>query len=150
MKNNDIANAVVPHDVIVFEGLLGLLPEDAKSIAAEEKFRRKRKWDKAVACYEMNEMLARKIWYMVWHHSAEYDVMTYLGKEFAEELEKRIEEEGLPIRRVFADDPYIFARSLILMPDVRTVYDPNPFNRFVFGKKGRVLLPDQFNMLGGL
>lgn len=149
MKNNDLANIVVPHDVIVFEGLLGLLPDD-RAVVAANKYLRRRKWTKALACYEINEMLARKIWHMTWYKSAEYDVLTYLGEDFAVALRERFDEENLPIRRVLADDPHMFARSLIFNPDVRTIYDPDPAHRFVFGDKGRVLFPDQYNLLGGL
>lgn len=149
MKGNDLDNLVVPRDVVVWEGLLGLLP-DPKVAAQEEKFRRKGKWKQAVACYEVNEMLARKVWDLVWRFSFELDLLTYHGHQFAVELEERMDNEGMPFRRVWSEQPNILARRLSLQPDIRTVYDPDPAHQFTYGSKGRVLLPEQYNMLGAM
>lgn len=149
MKGNDLDNIVVPRDVVVWEGLLGLLP-DQKVANMEAKFRAKEKWDKAVACYEMNEMLARKVWDLVWRFSYELDLLTYHGRHFALALEKRMEEEQMPFRRVWSEQPNILARRLMLQPDIRTIYDPDPSHQFTYGGKGRVLLPDQYDLLGAL
>lgn len=148
MKGNDLGNLVVPRDVLVFEGLLGLLP-DSKIEAAEAKMRKKRKWDQAVACYEMNEMLARKIWDLVWRFSIEIELLTYLGWDFAHALEARMERENMPFRRVWHEEPNLLARRIATMPDIRTIYHANPSHRFLYGGKGRVIAPESAHYLLG-
>lgn len=141
MRGNDLGNKVVPRDVLVWEGLLGLLP-DKKIEATEAKFRRKGKWHEAVACYEVNELLARKVWDLVWRFDFELDLLTYHGVSFAQALQERMDNENMPFRRVWSEQPNILARSLAIQPDIRTIYDPDPNHQFTYGSKGRVLQPE--------
>lgn len=148
MKGNDLDNLVVPRDVLVFEGLLGIIP-DPKTAKQEAKFREKKQWSQAVSCYEINEMLARRLWDMVWRYSIEIDLLTYHPQGFADELEKRMERENLPLRRIYSEDPGILARRLATMPDIRCIYDPFPDHQFLYGSKGRILLPENAHQLFG-
>lgn len=148
MKGNDLDNAVVPRDVLVYEGLLGLL-NTQKSVALATKWQKRGRWEKMVACFETNEMLARKIWDVTWRFSYEIDILTYLGDEFAAALTTRIkDQEGLPVRNVWFEDPYLLARRLVFTPNIRFVYDPDPNHQFVYGSKGRVMMPGDIHMLG--
>jgi hypothetical protein len=148
VKGNDLDNLVVPRDVLVFEGLLGLIPD--KKVAEQEiKFRQKKRWHEAVACYEINEMLARRLWDMVWRYSLEIDLLTYHGREFAQALEERMDNENLPLRRIWAEEPNILARRLATMIDIRAIYDPFPDHQFLYGAKGRILLPENAHLLFG-
>lgn len=153
MKGNDLANFPVPKDILVFEGLLGYLP-DAKIARVEAKFRAKGKWDQAVACYQINELLARKVWDLTWRQTGSFidlELITYLGYEFAQALERRMDRESMPFSSVWYEDPNVLARSLALRPDIRTVYDPDPDHRFRFGGKGRHLEPSTAHIyLGAL
>lgn len=148
MKGNDLGNLVVPRDVLVWEGLLGLIP-DKRVAMQEQKFRAKEKWEQAVACYDVNEMLARKVWDLVWRYSFEIDLLTYHGHEFAKALEDRMDRENMPFRRVWSEQPNVLARRLATMPDVRTIYDPFPDHQFLYGGKGRVLEPESAHYLFG-
>jgi hypothetical protein len=150
VKGNDLDNLVVPRDVLVWEGLLGLIP-DRKVAMQEQKFRKRKKWEQAVACYTVNELLARKIWQLVWDRASELDLLTYHGIEFARALEERMDGESMPFRRVFSEEPNVYARSLAVQPDVRTVYDPFPDHQFLYGGKGRILAPETAHyMLGAM
>lgn len=148
MKGNDLANEVVPRDLLVFEGLLGLIPNE-KVARAEAKFRAKGKWAKALACYETHEMLGRKVWDMAWRYSVEIDLITFLGRPFAFELEKRMENENMPFRRIWSEEPNILARRLATMPEVRTIYTPFPNQQLLFGSKGRYIQPGNAQYLFG-
>jgi hypothetical protein len=148
VKGNDLANEVVPRDVLVFEGLLGLIP-DPKVARMEAKFRAKGKWVEAVSCFEINEMLARKVWDMVWRYSLEIDLLTYHPPGFATELEKRVERENLPFRRVWSEEPNMLARRLSTLVDIRTIYDPFPDHQFLYGGKGRIISPESAHALFG-
>lgn len=148
MQKGDLDNVVVPRDMLVFEGLLGVIP-DPKIARIEAKLRDKKKWADAVACYETNELLARKIWQMVWDYSLEIDLVTYHPKGFAKELEKRMERENLPLRRVYSEEPNMLARRLVTMPYVRTIYDPFPDHQFLYGGKTRIIQPHNAHLLFG-
>lgn len=148
MKGNDLGNVVVPRDVLVFEGLLGLLP-DEKIARQEEKFRRRKKWEDAVACYEINELLARKIWQVTWDYNLQVDLVTHIGREFATALEHRMEVESMPFRAVWYENPNVLARGLAVQPDIRTVYTANENHQFTFGKKGRIIHPTTAHLYFG-
>jgi hypothetical protein len=148
MQGNDLSNFVVARDVLVFEGLLGLIP-DAKVARQEAKFREKKRWAEALACYEINELLARKIWDMVWRYSLEIDLVTYHPPGFAKVLEERMDRENLPLRKVWSEEPNMLARRLATMPDIRTIYDPFPDHQFLYGGKGRIISPEQAHRLFG-
>jgi hypothetical protein len=148
MRGNDLGNLVVPRDVLVWEGLLGLIP-DEKVARLEAKFRTKKKWEDALGCYETNEMLARKVWDLVFRYSIELDLLTYHGWEFANALEQRMDAESMPFRRVWAEHPNVLARRIATMPEIRTIYTPFPDQQFLYGGKGRVLLPETAHLLLG-
>lgn len=150
MRGNDLGNRIVPRDVLVWEGLLGLLP-DERTRKQEAKFRSRRKWQQAVDLYQINEIMARKIWDLAWRFDVEVNLLTFLGPEFAEALEARvIDRENLPLRHVWSERPDAFARSLAYQPDLRHVYDPDPAHQFLYGAKGRILSPDQAHLFGAL
>lgn len=132
----------------MFEGLLGLLP-DEKIARQEERFRSKKKWAEAVDCYDINELLARKVWDLVWRYSFEIDLLTYHGPGFARALEKRMDDDDMPFRRVWSEQPNILARKIAIMPSVRTIYDPYPEHRFLYGGKGRIIEVDKAHHLLG-
>jgi hypothetical protein len=148
MKGNDLGNVVAPRDMLVFEGLLGIIP-DPKVAKQEIKYREKKRWTEAVACYDINELLARKIWDMVWRYSLEIDLVTYHPRGFAKELEERMDRENLPLRRVYSEEPNMLARRLATMPDIRTIYDPVPDHQFLYGGRGRIISPEQAHLLFG-
>jgi hypothetical protein len=148
VKGNDLGNSVVPRDALVWEGLLGLI-NDPRVAKQEKKFREKEQWDNAVACYEVNELLARKIWDLTWRWSMEIELLTYLGVEFAQSLEKRMEREDMPFRRVWFDKPNLLARRIATMPNLRTIYDPDPNHQFLYGHRGRIIAPENAHYLLG-
>jgi hypothetical protein len=86
---------------------------------------------------------------MVWRYSLEIDLLTYHGPKFAKVLEERMERENLPLRRIWSEEPNILARRLATMPDIRCIYDPFPDHQFLYGSKGRVLLPETAHQLFG-
>jgi hypothetical protein len=147
MQGGDISNEVSPRLVLVYEGLLGLLPTP-RARAGESLARKARQWKRAVKAYEINEPLARVIWDTVWRYRYSVDVITYLGEDFAEAVEWRLDVEGLPVGRVWADNPQRLARRLALMPDVAAVYDNE--HHLIYGSKGRMLPAVPTTLIGAL
>jgi hypothetical protein len=147
MQGNDIGGEIVPRLVIVFEGLLGVLP-DKRAEAKAYSFARLHRWRKVINTFEINEEMAKRIWDITWRYKHEVDVVTFLGEQYAKPLEKRLDQEDLPIRHVWADDPVHLSRRLATMPHVAAVYDAEPSRRFTYGSKGRWINPDAPDLLG--
>lgn len=146
MQGGDISNEVTPRLLVVFEGLIGVLPPQA---ARREAIARKmHQWSYAVSYWEIHEGIGKAIWDQVWRFHRHIDVVTFLGKGFAEALEARLDDEQLPTGRVLSTTPDRLARQIASMPDVAAVYDPEPTRRFRYGGKGRHIAPDQFSYLG--
>lgn len=148
MRGNDLGNQVVPRDALVWEGLLGLIP-DPKMARLEEKYRRRENWGEAVRCYEVNELLARKIWQVVWDTNMNVDLITHLGHPFARALYERMDQEHMPFSSVWHEDPNVLARGLAVQPDLRAIYTANPDHQFTFGAKGRIVSPDTAHLYFG-
>lgn len=147
MQNGDIGNTVVPRLVIVWEHLLGLLPDKTHEAKAATYLKLHR-WDRAAKTFELNTGLAHQIWDVVWRMNYQVEVVTYLDEKMIEPIEAWIERHDLPISRVWADDPDKLSRRLAHMPYVAAVYDPDPAHRFRFGAKGRFMPPHEHHLLG--
>lgn len=147
MLKGDIDNRVSPRLVVVFEGLLGLLPTP-RARGAESLARKAHQWTRAVRQYEINELAAKKIWDVTWRKGHTIDVITWLGDDFAEALQSRLDDENLPVSRVYSTEPHHLARSITYQLDIAAIYDPDPSHAFTFGGKGRHLSPDQAHLLG--
>jgi hypothetical protein len=133
--------------VVVFEGLLGLLP-DVKARTTEQAYRRAHRWQRAVNAYEINELMAKHIWDVVWRFHYSVDICTYLGDDMADAITERLDRENLPVGNVFATQPNLLARRIALMPNIAAIYDPDPAHRFTYGSKGRFLSPTNPNLMG--
>lgn len=145
MLNGDLSNVVVPRLVLVFEGALGFLPPDR--VEQYNKLGSAGHWDQAARCWDLNELMMRKIWDVVWRQSFQLEVVTYAGPQnLAESLQERFDEENLPVSRTLASTPDRMARRLAYAPDIAVVYDSNAEHAFTYGGKGRYLT--SVHMLG--
>lgn len=140
MLGGDIDNTVVPRLVLVWEHLLGLLPDQRAEAKVRNRLRFKR-WQSACDVFVINEPLAHRIWDVTWRMNYSVDLITFIGPEFAEVVAKRIESEDLPIGHVKYENETQLARKLAHMPYVAAIYTPNPQHQFTFGAKGRVVSP---------
>lgn len=147
MQGGDIDNRVVPRLVIVWENLLGLLPNKTSEakVASYVKFKR---WNRAANVFEINEALTRRIWDVTWRLNFSVDVITYISPDFVEALQERIDREDIPVRSVWHTEPHVLARKLAYMPQVACVYDPNPHHLLTFGSKGRIINPATPDLVG--
>lgn len=139
MQKGDISNYVEPRLIVVFEGLLGLLPiekEKRANILAKIG-----QWKRVVELYEINDMLARHIWDQTKRHSRQVDVVTYKGVQFAEAVSDKLDEEMLPVGRVWSTEPHLLSRSIAWRPDIAAIYDPDPQHLLTYGSKARLLSP---------
>lgn len=138
MLNGDLSNKVTPRLVLVFEGALGFLA--AGNIQVYNRFGTAGKWELAAACWDLNDLMCRKIWDVTYRQSFQLEVVTYAGPgEFASALQDRFDEESLPVSRTVASTPARMARRLAYAPDIAAVYDANREHALVYGSKGRYL-----------
>lgn len=149
MQNGDIANEISPAIIVVYEGLIGLLP-DIKARRAFDRAFKAKKWKKAADCFLHNELVVHILWDVVWRKNMRVDGVTFLPPELAEEIEKRMETERIPLARLEAvPDPGRFSRELVHRPYVKAVYDANPAHTLLYPKgKGVILNPADPYRLG--
>lgn len=150
MQGGDISNLVTPRLVVVWENLLGLLPDktDEAKFAAYMRFRR---WRRAVNTFQINEPLAQRIWDITYRMNFSVDVVTFLGgDDFADEVRERLDREGLPIGHVWFEEPHLLARSLSYRPDIACVFDADPRHTLTFGSKGRIVSAAVPDLIGAM
>lgn len=133
MQGGDISNIAPPRFLFVFEGLVGRL--DSVNAQKEKLHRKLRRYTKAAACWEINEVAVSYLWDIVWRHHMQADLATYLP--YPDEIRKRTEEEGLPFGNYYRfDSADHLGKRLAFMPYVHRVYFSEPRRPFVFGDRG--------------
>lgn len=137
MEKGDLSNEVTPKVLLVFEGAVAFLPAERQK--TYDKLIKRNHWGLACGMWELNEMMLRKIWDVMFRQGRDIEIITYISQEFADAIAARLDEEDVPVRRVWYTTPAILSRKIALMPDVAAVYDPDPAHQFTYGGKGRVL-----------
>lgn len=148
MEKGDISNAVVPHAYFVFEGFVGLLP-DERSRDKYDKNVRKQNWRRAAATFVINDNARRMLWDLVWNVGWHIRVVTFLPSELRDHLALRIDTEDIPAStmEVFEDHREL-EHVLALRPHVIAVYHSDPRLRFPWGHKGVYLDPTKLVRIG--
>jgi hypothetical protein len=139
MIKGDIANNPVPRLVMVFEGLIGTFTD--KTRGKFDLALRKGQWKKALELVELNELVVKNIYDLVYRQNFVVDIVTFIDPEFAEELEIFLEEEQVPVARIYFTTVERLSRSISNRPDIAAIYDGNNSHRFTYGSKGRMVDP---------
>lgn len=143
MRFGDLSNVVAPRLLIVFEGGIASGPD--ANLKEYEKALRKDDWRAAVRLFELRESVLQRILYLTFAKDFNISVVTWLGfpeeqgNIAADEVNKIMEENSIPVRSCFWSTPDRLARMLPYNPDIRCVYDPDPAHILKFGSKGSVL-----------
>lgn len=148
MKDGDISNEVVPRLLVVWEGLIALPPKEKGGMATWFRARQSGKRRATINSFDLNEVMAAHIWDITWRHRFSVDVVTFLGDEYVDHIERWCDDNDLPIGNVTATTPEKLARKLAYMPSVFAVYDPEPERRYTYGGKGRLMDPEAPNFFG--
>ncbi len=137
MIKGNLSNSPTPKLLLVFEGgLASLSPEEEQAF---EKLCRRGKWDQAIRRYKINDLMAKKIMWLLWYKNTRIDLVTFLGDDLAGEIKDYVDDENVPCTNVYSSTPERLARKIAFMPEVFAVYDPNPDHALTYGRKGRVL-----------
>ncbi len=138
MKDGDLSAAVVPRLCLVFENGLGNIYEP--EMRAFEKDLRKKNWMQAAFRWNIDPLMAQKVWDVTRRLSMNLDVVTFLSHSpaFEEALTYRLQDaEELPVRHVIATTEELFERKIAYMADLSVVYDPEAMRSMRWGSKGR-------------
>ena len=146
MQRGDISGDLVPRFVLVFEHLVGIVPNNLSRIGFEGFIRTKR-WKRAVAYLAVNDLLAKQMWHVTWHLNHQLEVVTYLHQDAVEPISDWIDQQDLPVHRVWFSEPNKLARKIATMPDLAAIFDPDPAHTLTFGPKGRIINPAQPDIL---
>src|ERR1044071_6442856 len=119
MKNGNLSNRVMPSIVIVFEGAVGLLPED--KIKDYHKAVSKGRWWQAVDLFELSPKYLTKLLDLFWNKGYNVEIVTLMSddteyKEAALRIEERMDAENVPVHSVWTSTPEKLARSLPYLP----------------------------------
>lgn len=146
MEKGDLGNEEVPRLLIVFEGAVGYLADD-DAVKAHDKAVSKGHWDDALAQYTLFGLMLQKIWDLTFRSTVTIEVVTFTGPEFADLLAARLNDEDVPVHKVWATTPGALARKLPYMPAVFAVYDADAAHVLTYpAGKGRYLT--DVNQLG--
>jgi hypothetical protein len=136
MRDGDLSNKVTPRLALVFEGALAFCTDQVKY----EKAISKSKWEDAIKYWVLNDLAARKILWLNYQRDVSMEVVTFLGGDlFASEISIWLDDEDLPIHRVYYTTPGQLGRMVSYRPDLACVYDTEASRWVMYGQKGRYL-----------
>ncbi len=147
MRKGELSNQVLPRVYIVFEGLVGILP-DAKSKALEALHRKRKHWDKAVNQYKLSEPTKQGTRDLYWRYNFRIDILTFHGADFADAVRDKLNQKNLLFGDVVAYDQQELLHELAYDRSILAVLDPAPERMLTWGGKGRYCTPDQLNLMG--
>lgn len=138
MEKGDIANDVAGRLLFVFEGLIGVLPDNQE--LTERFYRRVRAWKRAAALWEIDSRMLAHLWDIVWRSRFPLDVVTFLPEPYAGEMKLRLDNLQVPYGHFQVyESAHVLGRRLAHMPYVQRVYYGLPGLTFVFGSKGELV-----------
>lgn len=147
MKHGNLSNKVMPSLVIVFEGAVGVLPEE--KIKDYHKLVARNRWWEAIDLFELSFPYMNKMLDLTWNKGYNLELVTWMSfdtehHDAALRIAERMDVENVPVYSVWASTPDQLARSLPYLPRIARVYDPDPAHVFTYGGKGVVLInPNQ-------
>lgn len=149
MQHGNLSNQVMPSIVIVFEGSVGLLPED--KLKDYNKAVSRNRWWEAVDLFQLSRPYLSKFLDLVWNKGFNLEICTWMGHgteydDAALRISERFDFENVPVYSVWSSTPDRLARESSYLPRIARIYDPEIGHAFKYGGKG-VYLTDP-NQLG--
>jgi hypothetical protein len=138
MLGNNLSNVVEPVAVLVFEGLVGILPEH--KVSEYEEALSNKDWKKVVSCFRINTALVNRLIQLTRNGKYNFSVVTWLPGETVPRIIDVLDKHMVPVRDVFASKPEDFAASLAFHPEIAVVYDNVTQHAYTYGSKGRLVI----------
>ena len=142
MQDGDISNERAAKLVFVFDGLVGVIPEDEAKVA--ERLRKRGKWEQLARVYEVDTKMGAHLWDIVWRSPFSFDIVSFEtdDEHWYEALERLLERANVPYSRLEVyDDPNDFAQHMVYSPNILRVYHARSDWWAKFGDKGE-MVPD--------
>ena len=135
MRGGDISNEVTPRLLFVYEDVLA---KQVRTPVAPRRFMKRRaNWHLLISTYEVDQLLAARLWMVVGRLGVRFDAVTFLPAEAVPHIREHLESENIPVAHVRSyDSPQALADALAYMPDVIGVYDL-PARAVAYGGKGQ-------------
>lgn len=134
MQGGDISNEVPTRVYIVWEGTLAMLPYDYKPARIFKKRAAKATVDR----YIIDPVVAMNLWDIGQRLGVRFDLVTFLGPEYVEELQELIDKVNLPIATVWGfESPQELGKLIAFMPWVSHIIDHS--NPMAYGGRASTL-----------
>lgn len=134
MLRGDISGQLPPRWLFVWEGVVATLPPDRE--APFKLAVRLRQWKRAVAQYETHPHVAKVLNDLFWRRDYRFDVVTFLGPQYEQPIQDRLDRESLPFSNVWAVDERTLTQRLTFMLDVQYVVHADPARHLTYGPRG--------------
>lgn len=134
MERGDLSNRLPPRWLFVYEGVIGRVPVEKRR--QYDIYVKLRQYRRAAGCFVTEAHVQKVIWDLVWRRDFRFDVVTFLGDDMADALEKKLTGESLPFSNLWAVDEAELAARLAYMPDVVYVVHGDPSRRLAYGNRG--------------
>jgi hypothetical protein len=146
MRRGELSNEVLPRVYLVFEGLLGSIP-DAKTSVLEKVARKRKKWEQVADCYKLNTPTSGGMRDLYWRHRFRIDVITFIDPAFVSPLRNKLDSKNLLFGDVHYYDMPDLLTDLIYDQSILMVLDADPAHTLTYGSKGRICSPSQLDLL---
>jgi hypothetical protein len=146
MLRGELSSETLPRVYVVFENLIGLLP-DTKSRTGELLARKRKKWPQVADYYQLNINTSQGMRDLYWRHRFRTDVITFIDPAFVSPLRNKLDSRNL----LFGDVHYYDVDSLLsdikYDPSVLGILDPDSSRILTWGSKGRYCTAQEFNLM---
>jgi hypothetical protein len=147
MRRGELSSERLPRALVVFEGLVGVLP-DVKTSALEALARKRKKWDVAAGYYRLNISTSGGMRDLYWRHHFRVDIVTFIDPNFVSAIRNRMDSRNLLFGDVhYYANPVELSQDLTYDQSILGVLDPNPANTLTYGSRGRYCSPEQLDLL---
>ena len=146
MRRGELSSETLPRVYVVFEGLVGLLP-DTKSRTLEAVARKRKKWQQAADYYQLNINASQGMRDLYWRHRFRVDVITFIDPAMVSAIRDRLDSRSLLFGDVHYFDTDMLLSEIKYDPAILGILDPDPARILTWGSKGRYCTPAQFNLM---
>ena len=146
MLKGELSSETLPRVYVVFENLIGLLP-NAKDRTAELLARKRKKWEQAIDYYQLNIKTSQGLRDLYWRQHFRVDVITFIDPGFVSAIRDKLNSRSLLFGDVHYYDTELLLADLTYDPAILAVLDPDPKHVLLWGSKGRYCASDQFNLI---
>jgi len=146
LLKGELSSETLPRVYVVFENLIGLLP-DTKTKTLEALARKRKKWEQAADYYQLNIKTSQGIRDLYWRQHFRVDVITFIDPGFVSAIRGKLNGRNLLFGDVHYYDTELLLADLTYDPAIIAVLDPDPKHVLLWGSKGRYCDSSQFNLI---